>query len=80
MPYRNEVYMVHGTPRLQIDDAEFGTVRLVWDYPKPPAAGVGGSVRELAQSLATEEALHQLFRKLFLSTTAQYLNGQLRRD
>ncbi|MDN5869234.1 MAG: hypothetical protein L0H73_00700 [Nitrococcus sp.] len=80
MHYRIDAYLVHGNPRLQIKEAKSGTVRLVWDYPKSPSAGPGGSERELAQSLATEEALHKLFRKLFLLTTTEHLNGQLKRD
>ena len=77
MHYRIEAHLVHGNPRLQIKEAESGTVRLVWDYPKSPEAGMEPE-RELAQSLATEEALHKLFRELFLLTTAQYLNNQLK--
>lgn len=80
MRYRIDAFLVHGNPRLQLKDAESGTVRLVWDYPKPHAAERGASEQEFAHSLATEEALHKLFRKLFLLTTAQYLNGQLKRD
>ncbi|MDN5849976.1 MAG: hypothetical protein L0H63_10130 [Nitrococcus sp.] len=80
MHYRIDAFLVHGNPRLQIKEAASGSVRLVWDLPKSPAAGLGDSERELAQSLATEEALHKLFRSLFLLTTSQYLNGQLKRD
>lgn len=79
MHYRLEAYLVQGNPRLQIKEAESGAVRLVWDYPKFPDAGIE-SERELAQSLATEEALHKLFRKLFLLTTAQSLNSQPKDD
>lgn len=79
MHYRIDAYLVQGNPRLQIKEAESDAVRLVWDYPKFPATGVE-SEREFAQSLATEEALHKLFRRLFLLTTAQYLNSQLKDD
>ncbi|MCO6441794.1 MAG: hypothetical protein J5I81_12040 [Nitrococcus mobilis] len=79
MHYQIEAYLVHGNPRLQIKEAESGTVRLVWDYPKRPEPQLD-SEQTLAQSLATEEALHKLFRGLFLLTTAQYLNRQVKGD
>lgn len=76
MHYRIEAYLVDGNPRLQIKEAESEAVRLVWDCPQCPDEE-RGSERELGQSLETEEALHKLFRKLFLLTTAQYLSGQM---
>ncbi|EAR20450.1 hypothetical protein [Nitrococcus mobilis] len=79
MHYRIDAYLVHGNPRLQIKEAESGTVRLVWDYPKRPETKPD-SEQALAQSLATEEALHKLFRGLFLLTTTQYLNSQVKGD
>lgn len=75
MHYQIEAYLLNGNPRLQIKEAESGAVRLVWDHPQ----GLGGE-SEPARELATEEALHELFRRLFLLTTAQYLNGQLEDD
>ncbi|HET8702066.1 MAG TPA: hypothetical protein VFL97_10430 [Nitrococcus sp.] len=77
MPYRIDAYLVHGNPRLQIKEAESGAVRLVWDYPRSPSSGIGSEC-ELARALVMEEALHKLFRRLFLLTAAQHLDGPLK--
>ena len=79
MHYQIEAYLVRGNPRLRIKEAESGAVRLVWDSPKRSKVEIGPE-QALAQSLAAEEALQKLFRSLFLLTTAQYLNGQLKDD
>lgn len=61
-------------PILQICDVSSGSVRMAWEYPK--AAADHGEDPELA-ALRREEAIHELFRRLFLLTTEQYLKGEL---
>ncbi|WP_227370751.1 hypothetical protein [Halomonas sp. M20] len=61
-------------PTLQICDASSGSVRLAWEYPREenPTDRTDPDLLALKQ----EEAVHNLFRRLFLLTTEQYLKGE----
>lgn len=76
MAYRINTALRGTSPALQICDATSGSVRLAWEYPKQEP-DLSGEERELL-SLRREEAIHELFRQLFLLTTEQYLKGELR--
>ncbi len=76
MPYHINTGLRKGTyPTLQICDATTGSVRVAWEYPQEPA-DLTEEEQELFQ-LRREEAVHDLFRRLFLLTTEQYLKGEL---
>ncbi|WP_104203283.1 hypothetical protein [Billgrantia saliphila] len=75
MPYRINTALKGANPTLQICDATSGSVRLAWEYPRHDPA-LSEEDRELLQ-LRREEAIHELFRRLFLLTTEQYLKGEL---
>ena len=76
MTYRINTGLRNGAqPTLQICDATTGSVRVAWEYPREPA-GLSEEERELFQ-LRREEAVHDLFWRLFLLTTEQYLKGEL---
>lgn len=62
-------------PTLQIFDSTSGSVRLAWEYPRHDPE-LSETDRELLQ-MKREEAIHQLFCKLFLLTTEQYLKGKI---
>lgn len=76
MAYRINTALRGANPALQICDATSGSVRLAWEYPNQEL-GLSGEERELL-SIRREEAIHELFRQLFLLTTEQYLKGELR--
>ncbi|MCG6658864.1 hypothetical protein HOP52_13975 [Halomonas campisalis] len=63
------------SPALQVCDATSGSVRLAWQSPRPDSA-LSEADQALLQ-LRRDEALHELFRRLFLRTTEQYLKGEL---
>ena len=69
MSYRIDAGCKEGRPYLQLRDADSGCVRLAWQGPAAQAA----EDSELARALAAEEAMHALFKRLFLLTTEQYL-------
>jgi hypothetical protein len=76
MPYRINTGLRKGAhPTLQICDASTGSVRVAWEYPREPA-DLSEEERELFH-LRREEVIHDLFRRLFLLTTEQYLKGEL---
>lgn len=76
MAYHINTGLRKGTyPTLQICDATTGSVRVAWEYPQEPA-DLTDEEQELFQ-LRREEAVHDLFRRLFLLTTEQYLKGEL---
>jgi hypothetical protein len=76
MPYRiNTGLRKDAHPTLQICDATTGSVRVAWEYPQEPP-NLTEEERELFH-LRREEAVHDLFRRLFLLTTEQYLKGEL---
>lgn len=64
MSYRIAASLRHGNPRLEVTDADTGRLRLAWEYPKtrPQQAG--------------DAAVGELFRRLFLLTTEDYLRGR----
>ncbi|GAA0558134.1 hypothetical protein ACFQH5_07165 [Halomonas salifodinae] len=75
MSYRINTGLRGANPTLQICDASSGSVRLAWEYPRQdPKLSVED--RELL-AMRREEAIHELFRRLFLLTTEQYLKGEL---
>ncbi|MDT8893130.1 hypothetical protein RSO41_00565 [Halomonas sp. I1] len=61
-------------PILQICDVSSGSVRMAWEYPKDDLERDDDP--ELL-AMRREEAIHDLFRRLFLLTTEQYLKGEL---
>ena len=77
MSYRIKTALHGANPTLEIFDVSSGSMRMAWEYPKE----VGSEEKdpELA-SLRREEAIRELFRRLFLLTTEQYLKGELGRD
>lgn len=77
MSYDIDAHIRNGRPNLRIRDASTGSVRLTWDCP---AAGKdAASDAEMLQRLALEEAVHDLFKKLFLMTSARYLREERER-
>lgn len=75
MSYRIDTALRGANPTLRICDASSGSVRLAWEYPKQNS-DLSEEERELL-TLRREEAIHELFRQLFLLTTEQYLKGEL---
>nr|WP_298379509.1 hypothetical protein [uncultured Halomonas sp.] len=74
MSYR-VVPVLKGThPTLQICDASSGSVRMAWEHPQEEASANQMDPDMLA--LKHEEAVHNLFRRLLLLTTKQYLKGE----
>ncbi|WP_192035582.1 hypothetical protein [Halomonas sp. YLGW01] len=73
MPYQIDTRLRGANPSLQIRDASSGAVRLAWEYPRHMLAE---SEDEELLALRREEAIHELFRRLFLLTTEQYLKGE----
>ncbi|EPC00309.1 hypothetical protein L861_07375 [Litchfieldella anticariensis FP35 = DSM 16096] len=78
MPYRINTGLKGTNPTLQICDASSGAVRLAWEYPRQDPA-LSEEDRELL-TLRREEAIHELFRRLFMLTTEQYLKGEISAD
>lgn len=70
MGYQIEAGTDRGHPYLQIRDIDSDTVRLMWQHPTP-----AGRPPEdpLARALIAEEALHSLFKRLFLLAAEQRL-------
>lgn len=68
MSYRIQAHLNGRNPRLEVHDADSGAVRLVWEYRRSEA---DAPEHGLAQELAVDE----LFRRLFLLTTEDYLRG-----
>ncbi|MHB0775174.1 hypothetical protein [Halomonas sp. WWR20] len=75
MSYRINTGLKGTNPTLQIFDASSGSVRLAWEYPRHDPALAEEDPHLLA--LKREAALHQLFSRLFLLTTEQYLKGEI---
>nr|WP_298410979.1 hypothetical protein [uncultured Halomonas sp.] len=59
---------------LQICDASSGSVRMAWACQKE--AALPESIDPDLLALKQQEAAHNLFRRLFLLTTEQYLKGE----
>ncbi len=70
MSYQIDARLNGANPRLEVSDANSGAVRLIWEYPR--AAADEGEAKELEREAAIEE----LFRRLFLLTTQDYLRSQ----
>ncbi|MCH4565293.1 hypothetical protein MKP05_19520 [Halomonas sp. EGI 63088] len=75
MPYRINTGLKGANPTLQICDASSGSVRVAWEYPRRDPH-LSEEELELLQ-FRREEAIHDLFHRLFLLTTEQYLKGEL---
>jgi hypothetical protein len=75
MTYRIKTRLKGANPVLQICDASSGCVRLAWEYPRQEEAQSDVDPDVLA--LKREEAVHRLFRRLFLLTTEQYLKEEV---
>jgi hypothetical protein len=73
MGYKIEAGVRSGHRYLQIRDIQSDAVRLIWRHPTPPALTPDDP---LVRALAAEEALHGLFKRLFLLATVQRLNSQ----
>lgn len=58
----------YGQPFLQIRDAHSGALRLLWECPR-----CSDPEDAQARELALEEALHKLFKRLFLLSAAKEL-------
>lgn len=64
MAYQINARAARGCPCLEIRDATSGAIRLLWQHP---ATTQPTSPEDpLARALLAEEALHSLFRQLFL--------------
>ncbi|MBY5967726.1 hypothetical protein [Halomonas denitrificans] len=74
MSYRIKTALHGANPTLEIFDVSSGSMRMAWEYPKVMANA--DTDPELA-AMRREEAIHELFRRLFLLTTEQYLKGEL---
>lgn len=61
-------------PTPQVCDVSAGSIRMAWACPK--TAPAGDEDPDLA-ALRREEALHELFQRLFMRTTERYLKGEL---
>lgn len=69
MSYRIDARLNGRHPRLEVQDANSGSVRLAWEY-RPPAND------DPERGLRAEAAIDELFHQLFLLTTADYLRGR----
>lgn len=74
MSYRIKTALHGANPTLEIFDVSSGSMRMAWEYPR-----VTEDTENDPELLAMrrEEAIHELFRRLFLLTTEQYLKGEL---
>lgn len=73
MAYHIKTAFRGSNPTLQICDVSSGSVRMAWEYPRE----AGREEDPELAALRREEAIHELFRRLFLLTTEQYLKGEL---
>jgi hypothetical protein len=64
MSYELDAGLDGRSPYLRVLEADSGCVRLAWRYPAP---------EERASPADADTALQELFRELFLLTTADYL-------
>lgn len=63
MGYQINARAPQGCPCLEIRDAASGAIRLLWQHP---TTAPSAPEDPLARALLAEEALHNLFRQLFL--------------
>lgn len=75
MSYHINTRLRGPNPMLQICDASSGSVRLAWEYPRQDPAL--SEEERLLLELRRDEAVHELFRRLFMLTTEQYLKGEI---
>lgn len=68
MSYRIDARLNGSNPQLEVRDADSGTVRLLWEYPR--------ELEHSSDPLARELAIEELFRRLFLLTTKDRLRRQ----
>ncbi|MCS4503438.1 hypothetical protein KBTX_02682 [wastewater metagenome] len=68
MSYRIDARLNGSNPQLEVRDADSGTVRLLWEYPR--------ELEDSSDPLARELAIEELFRRLFLLTTKDRLRRQ----
>ncbi|HEX5515311.1 MAG TPA: hypothetical protein VFY81_13005 [Gammaproteobacteria bacterium] len=68
MAYQIEARTQDGHPYLEIRDIESGTVRLAWRHPAPDQTLPDDPI---VRALVAEEALHHLFKRLFLLAAGQ---------
>ncbi|PWG62487.1 hypothetical protein [Sediminicurvatus halobius] len=68
MSYRIAASLHRGNPRLEVVDAHSGRLRLAWEYPKARRRHAGDGA---------DAAVEELFRRLFLLTTEDYLRGDM---
>lgn len=73
MTYRIHARLNSATPSLQICDASSGSVRMAWECPS--TMDHHNEEESLLKAMEREEAIHDLFRRLFLITTEQYLKS-----
>lgn len=66
MSYHIDAHLNGRHPRLEVQDADTGSVRLIWEYRRPEAD-------DARSQLEADAAIDELFRRLFLLTTADYL-------
>lgn len=71
MSYRIDARLNGRHPRLEVQDAATGSIRLVWEYRRPESPSAH-------TQLEAETAIDELFRRLFLLTTEDYLKGRRR--
>lgn len=66
MSYHIDAHLNGRHPRLEVQDADTGCVRMIWEYRRRET----DSARS---QLEAEAAIDELFRRLFLLTTADRL-------
>ena len=71
MAYQIEASTQDGRPYLEIRDVESGAVRLAWRHPAPDQALPDDP---LVRALVAEDALHGLFKRLFLLAAGQRIS------
>lgn len=78
MPYQVIAQLNDRNPVLQIRDVASNRVCLRWEYQKlPQSRQEYNEAAVAADDDGGDDALHDLFRQLFLLTTEQYLRGEL---
>jgi hypothetical protein len=68
MAYQIEARTQDGHPYLEIRDIDSGAVRLAWRHPAPDQTLPDDPI---VRALVAEEALHHLFKRLFLLAAGQ---------
>lgn len=71
MAYQIEACTQDGHPYLEIRDIESGAIRLAWRHPAPDQTLPDDPI---VRALVAEEALHCLFKRLFLLAAGQQIS------